>query len=1242
MAIIVLALALAACSRGSGGQDAGNNTPPVPRPLSFTLDEDTSLTDTLLADDADGDNLLFRIIDTATALGSVTLTDPRTGRFRFTPQTNAFGEDTFKYVVSDGKSESAPTAVILKILPVDDPPIAVDDRFNASSLAETVLPSVLDNDQEPDGDPLTVTDFSPPQSGTLIHRGAGVFAYTANAGYVGPDSFTYTISDGTTSATATVQLTITASLPPQAQDDTAQVDEDSTVAIDVLANDSDPEGNAITVEAATAATNGTVNLNKDGTIQYTPAPDFFGSDQFTYTVRDSAGITASAVVSVTVNPTADPPQIDPIAASSAAAGSTVSFTVSASDPDGPAPALGAVNLPPNATFTDNGNGKGTFSWPTTAADIGDTTVTFTANDGTTTVSTDVVISIVANQAPDGQITAPTAPVDINLGSTVDFTASGADPDDHTPLTFRWELDGTLLQEGPQATLSHTFSSAGAFTVTLITIDALGLADPSPATLTVNVIDTNTPPDATIDQTPQNLTVVAGQSIVFSGTVSDTENNGPFSYLWSFGDPAIPDATVEDPGAVQYDNYGVYTVTFSATDGSGATDPTPDTRLVYVVPPPDDFNDNNFNGWTVVNDSNNTTPSWTANSDWRAENGVLKQKRLVRVHGRSFDGSYHLGTYVYLNGATSLTDYRFGVDITVKPASSQFLAAEDVGVLFRYQDDNNYYRLSFNRNYGFTRLEVKKNGVFFPLATVSRAYANNAFHVDVEVQGDRLFVFVDGDGLFAVRDTRLATGSVGLYSQEIVDFDNVTITANTSAPTVVLSRPLAYSAQSSQTLTVEAYALNAPPGSRVEFTLDGGNPKYDSTSPYQSQYSGVAKGNHTVTARLLDSADTELARDTNVTVGTGGSYRITVGDSITNGDFDFFAGDNISADGRILAESGWQANLSDLLNAAGHPSIPTILFNEGVGGDTSDTGVFDRLSSILDRHPDADEVLILFGTNDAGSTQPVPSGLNCSGAACAGTFKENLRALIDTVNAAGMTPIIAQPSPNFGPKSSPTADPLNSSVNVRLKEYGQVIRGEDANPLSGHIIGPDFFAPFLSATVNRYSLFHDSVHPNAYGYVVLAYLWRNHFTGDTSLPFLLENIQPYGYQQTLMEVGDPLYSDQSFTVTGIPALLNNGLWVITANADRNIATPGYISFDVDRAVDLYVAYDAAVAPPGWMPSSSFDPVAGATITTTNSAAPSLQVYRFTPGVNAGATVVLDGPDAAGTGAGANYTVIVVPR
>jgi len=144
-----------------------------------------------------------------------------------------------------------------------------------------------------------VTDDVQYDPGTL-------FDYLAT-GESATDSFTYTMTDGSLTDTATVEMTIQGvNDTPVPIGDAATTDEDTPVVIDVLANDTDIDGDTLAVDSVTQGANGSVAINADGTLTYSPALDFNGSDSFIYTVTD-AQATATATVDVTVNPVADPP-----------------------------------------------------------------------------------------------------------------------------------------------------------------------------------------------------------------------------------------------------------------------------------------------------------------------------------------------------------------------------------------------------------------------------------------------------------------------------------------------------------------------------------------------------------------------------------------------------------------------------------------------------------------------------------------------------------------------------------------------------------------------------------------------------------------------------------------------------------------------------------------------------------------------------------------------------------------------
>ncbi|MCS6805113.1 MAG: cadherin-like domain-containing protein [Acidobacteriota bacterium] len=161
--------------------------------------------------------------------------------------------------------------------------------------------NVLANDSDPDRGTLMVTGVSDPPNRTVVNNGNGTVTYTPDANFSGSDSFTYTISDGqggTDTATVTVNPV---NDPPNAVNDGAITDENVPVTINVLANDTDPENDPLTVTGFTAAAHGTVTNLGGGLLKYTPNTNFSGTDSFSYTIGDGQGGTDTAVVATLVN-----------------------------------------------------------------------------------------------------------------------------------------------------------------------------------------------------------------------------------------------------------------------------------------------------------------------------------------------------------------------------------------------------------------------------------------------------------------------------------------------------------------------------------------------------------------------------------------------------------------------------------------------------------------------------------------------------------------------------------------------------------------------------------------------------------------------------------------------------------------------------------------------------------------------------------------------------------------------------
>ncbi|RPJ39050.1 MAG: tandem-95 repeat protein, partial [Planctomycetaceae bacterium] len=231
----------------------------------------------------------------------------------YTPNPDTFGPDSFTYTISDGNGGTATATVYVEVTNENDPPVAANDAATVEEDSGANTIDVLANDNLISPDPpesLTIITVGLASQGSVTNFDT-YLTYTPVPDYAGSDSFTYTISDGNGGeGTATVNVSITNFNDlPDAVDDVATVDEDNgPTLIEVLANDEifPDVGETLTINTVTQGSIGSVD-NFGTYLTYTPNPEIFGFDSFTYTISDGNGGTDTATVNVTVSPINDPP-----------------------------------------------------------------------------------------------------------------------------------------------------------------------------------------------------------------------------------------------------------------------------------------------------------------------------------------------------------------------------------------------------------------------------------------------------------------------------------------------------------------------------------------------------------------------------------------------------------------------------------------------------------------------------------------------------------------------------------------------------------------------------------------------------------------------------------------------------------------------------------------------------------------------------------------------------------------------
>ena len=500
------------------------NDLPVAVADSGTTPEDTALVvdaPGVLANDTDidGDSLTASLV-TGSTHGTVLL--DASGGYTYTPAPDYSGPDNFTYRANDGSLDSNTVTVSLTVTPSGDAPVAVADSRTTNE--DTVLnaTSVLANDSDPDGQPLTAVLDTPAATGSLLLNANGTFTYTPAANQFGTVTFEYHASDGTNASdSATVTITIVAvNDAPVAASDSGSTAEDTLLTVaspGLKANDSDIETATSSLTAAlwTQASHGTAAVNASGSWTYQPAANFSGLDSFSYRVFDGAAFSSPGTVTITVTPVNDPPVADADAYAPkedaplvVAAGSGV--LVGDTDVDPPGLTAVLVSAPSHGTLSLQSTGA--FTYTPAANTNGADSFTYRASDGAlqsgvATVSLNVTA---VNDPPTFSLGQdPAVQEDSGLASYPGYLKNlSPGPSDESGQTMSVALvaaNATLFAVQPTISAAGTLSFTpaanrnGSSTVTVTVTDNGGIA---------NGGDNATPDTFLITIVPQDDTVFA--------------------------------------------------------------------------------------------------------------------------------------------------------------------------------------------------------------------------------------------------------------------------------------------------------------------------------------------------------------------------------------------------------------------------------------------------------------------------------------------------------------------------------------------------------------------------------------------------------------------------------------------------------------------------------------------------------------------------------------------------------------
>jgi len=583
------------------------NDPPEASPDAYATDEDQALTvaaaSGVLANDRDVEGTSLKAV-LARDVAHGTLDLAADGSFTYTPDADWNGTDGFSYTAWDVTKRSAATAVALTVRAVNDAPVAKDDSFAATedTLLSVPASGVLRNDSDVDGDALEAALDSGATHGTLSLAANGSFTYTPDANYDGPDGFAYHAVDarGARSTSASVAITVAAvNDPPVATGEIYSTSEDTDLAVDVvggvLANDTDPEGDGLTASLVAGPAHGTLNLNVDGSFDYTPDANWNGADAFTYAVSDGTDA-VQAQASVVVDPVDDLPVVG---APSFATDEDVALDVDAAggvlagltDPEGDrltailgtGPSHGTVSL----------HSDGSFGYAPDANWSGTDTFTFVVDDGTKQ-TVPATASITVSAVDDAPVAAEDAyATDEDTALVVD-AAGGVLGNDS-------DVEGDALQASVQGDVAHgtlALSADGSFTYTpdanydgpdgfSYTVSDGANSVTGQVAITVNAVN-----DAPV-AAPDGWEIAEDGDLVVIGSggvlANDTDADGDRLAAVLVSDVQHGTLSLYADGSLIYtpdaDFAGDDSFTYHASDGTASSDPQTVTLTVDAVNDP---------------------------------------------------------------------------------------------------------------------------------------------------------------------------------------------------------------------------------------------------------------------------------------------------------------------------------------------------------------------------------------------------------------------------------------------------------------------------------------------------------------------------------------------------------------------------------------------------------------------------------------------------------------------------------
>ncbi|EIA1493776.1 tandem-95 repeat protein, partial [Vibrio parahaemolyticus] len=525
-------------------------------------------------DDEDKDKDTLSVENLIIDKGNGTLVDNGDGTWTFTPQIDDDTEVSFTFDIIDDEDLVVSGSANLDILPINDAPNAENDVITTEEDTAVTI-DVLVNDSDVEGDALSIQSASVPKEQGTVEVVDGKLVFTPAENFNGEATISYIVTDGDLTDEAKVSVTVTpVNDSPVAVDDTTSIQEDTAVTIDVLTNDTDVDGDKLSIESASVPKEqGTVEV-VDGKLVFTPAENFNGHAEITYTVTDGE-LTDEAKVTVTVNPVNDVPTIKVDAVESitedAVSTDTVVATLTVSDTDTPEDQL-------TVSLENNSNGyfvlvgdevkltqAGVDAVNNDELNLKDLTISASVSDGVNPTANDSD-SLVVNRVNDAP-TVENAIADQVLSEdfdayTIDLNEVFKDSDSSLEFSVSGNNSIQISIVNGVATITPTADWNGKETITFTAKDPSGESVNQTVDFTVApVVDIEADSADVVEDTPTIINVLGNDTFESTDKVVSLDaENGPKNGT----------VIVNNDGTVTYtpdDNYvGEDTFTYIVTSG----------------------------------------------------------------------------------------------------------------------------------------------------------------------------------------------------------------------------------------------------------------------------------------------------------------------------------------------------------------------------------------------------------------------------------------------------------------------------------------------------------------------------------------------------------------------------------------------------------------------------------------------------------------------------------------------------